>query len=159
RPHMAAGTSEKCSVAQREPGSDAGGTMAGDSTEQHRWSRRHALKVFAAAGATGLAIAEGGLPGIRSLAGAATGAGQLGPDGAGPLSGPATPLTGKLVFPGSPDYDAARALWDGVFVSYPLVIVFCQNWADVQNAVAWSRQNNVALRPRAGGHSLEGWSS
>ncbi|WP_201377942.1 FAD-binding oxidoreductase [Ktedonobacter sp. SOSP1-52] len=70
-----------------------------------------------------------------------------------------TKLTGRLVFPNSPDYDSARLGWARQFSQFPLVIVFCQNVQDVVNALSWCREHNVALRARSGRHCLEGWSS
>jgi FAD/FMN-containing dehydrogenase len=70
-----------------------------------------------------------------------------------------TELTGRLVFPNSPDYDSARLGWARQFSQFPLVIVFCQNVQDVVNALTWCRENNVAFRARSGRHALEGWSN
>ena len=44
-------------------------------------------------------------------------------------------------------------------MSSPRVIVFARREQDVLNALAWARQNKVALRVRSGRHSLEGWSN
>src|SRR5262245_6287414 len=90
------------------------------------------------------AIAIGGVPAMAMVAEVREGKAEL---------------TGRPIFPDMPGYDEARQLWDRIFVSYPLVIVYCQNADDVRNAVAWSRQNGVKIRARSGGHSLEGWSS
>ena len=68
-------------------------------------------------------------------------------------------LTGRLVFPDSPDYESARLGWARQFSKFPLVIVFCQNVQDVVNAISWCRENDVAFRARSGRHALEGWSS
>ena len=68
-------------------------------------------------------------------------------------------LTGRLVFPDSPDYESARILWARQFSTFPLVIVFCQNVQDVVNAICWCREHDVAFRARSGRHCLEGWSS
>src|SRR5215210_4692729 len=68
-------------------------------------------------------------------------------------------LTGRLVFPDSPDYESARLLWARQFSTFPLVIVFCQNVQDVVNAISWCREHDVAFRARSGRHALEGWSS
>jgi FAD/FMN-containing dehydrogenase len=68
-------------------------------------------------------------------------------------------LTGRVVRPESPAYADARTDWDGLYRSYPLVIVFAQSTEDVVNALAWARQNDVAPRARSGRHSLEGWSN
>jgi FAD/FMN-containing dehydrogenase len=70
-----------------------------------------------------------------------------------------TKLTGRLVFPDSPDYESARLLWARQFSKFPLVIVYCQNVQDVVNALSWCRERDVAFRARSGGHALEGWSS
>ena len=70
-----------------------------------------------------------------------------------------TELTGRLVFPDSPDYESARLGWARQFSRFPLTIVFCQNAQDVVNAISWCRQNDVAFRARSGRHALEGWSS
>jgi FAD/FMN-containing dehydrogenase len=68
-------------------------------------------------------------------------------------------LTGRVIHPDSPAYTEARADWDGLYRSYPLVIVFARTTQDVVNAITWARQNDVALRARSGRHSLEGWSN
>src|ERR671916_1329258 len=68
-------------------------------------------------------------------------------------------LTGRLVFPDSPDYESARVLWARQFSTFPLVIVFCQNVQDVINAISWCREHDIAFRARSGRHALEGWSS
>jgi FAD/FMN-containing dehydrogenase len=75
-----------------------------------------------------------------------------------PASG-GSELTGRLVYPDSPDYESARLLWARQFSKFPLVIVFCQNVQDVVNAISWCREHDVAFRARSGGHALEGWSS
>src|SRR4051794_16431733 len=75
------------------------------------------------------------------------------------LAAAKTELTGRLVFPDSPDYESARLLWARQFSTFPLVIVFCQNVQDVVNAISWCREHDVAFRARSGRHALEGWSS
>lgn len=117
-------------------------------------SRRQLLKGMAAAGGASMAAAATGFGTLAGATPPAAGSAEL-----ASASGSAAKLTGTLVFPSDPAYDAARALWDGVFVSYPLVVVFCQNATDVVHALAWSRQHGVGLRPRSGRHCLEGWSS
>lgn len=75
------------------------------------------------------------------------------------LASGTTKLTGRLVFPGSPDYESARLLWARQFSKFPLAIVFCQNVHDVVHAMSWCREHDVGFRARSGGHALEGWSS
>src|SRR3954466_11392247 len=68
-------------------------------------------------------------------------------------------LTGEVVRPGDPDYEAARIGWNRLYSRYPAAIVFCNVAQDVINAVQWARQEGIALRARSGRHSLDGWSS
>ena len=68
-------------------------------------------------------------------------------------------LTGRVVRRGDDDYDSARASWNLLFSHRPIAIVYAQVTADVVNAVAAARRNDVPLRVRSGGHSLEGWST
>jgi FAD/FMN-containing dehydrogenase len=113
-------------------------------------SRRDAVRAASAAGAAAVV-----LPGITGLAASASAQDAA---SASTLSPPAE-LTGRIVRPQDPDYPQASLGWDELFVHYPLVIVFAQRTQDVVNALAWARQNNVALRVRSGRHSLEGWSN
>jgi FAD/FMN-containing dehydrogenase len=115
-------------------------------------SRRSALK--------GLAVAAGAIPLLGSPLSAV--AAPL-TSGGGPADGGAdgaATLTGRLVYPQDPDYDAARAGWDALFSTYPQVVVFCQNTDDVVNALRYARENDIAFRARSGRHALEeGWNS
>jgi FAD/FMN-containing dehydrogenase len=127
-------------------------------------SRRNLLKATAAAGAGAVAlpgIAAGSIPGIAAVGkgrGLSSGVSALGVM-SGSAIGPSAELTGRIVRPEDPGYANASIGWDELFVHYPLVIVFAQETQDVVNALAWARQNDVALRVRSGRHSLEGWSN
>ncbi|WP_037176180.1 FAD-binding oxidoreductase [Rhodococcus sp. UNC363MFTsu5.1] len=68
-------------------------------------------------------------------------------------------LTGEVVCPGDPGYEAARIGWNRLYSRYPEAIVFCCDAHEVVNAVEWARTEGIALRARSGRHSLEGWSS
>ncbi|ACT04838.1 FAD-binding oxidoreductase [Paenibacillus sp. JDR-2] len=70
-----------------------------------------------------------------------------------------TRLTGRIVFPGNPSYNAARTEYNRRFSKFPRVIVFCRQTRDVINAVKWARERGVRLRVRSGRHSYEGFSS
>lgn len=73
-----------------------------------------------------------------------------------------TELTGRVIYPGDDGWDEARhgfARWPNYAAHMPRVIVFCQDAADVSNALLWARENGVPLRPRCGRHNYEGWSS
>ena len=107
-------------------------------------TRRNALKTLAAA--------TGGIALVAEETAGGAGATQS------PLRSLGTKLTGKIVRPVDPDYESARTLWDGLFVSHPKVIVFCNEPQDTVNAIAWARKNDVPIRARSGRHCLEGWS-
>ena len=68
-------------------------------------------------------------------------------------------LTGRIVCRGDADFSVARANWNLLFTHDPVAVVFAQRTQDVVNALAWARQNDVAVRVRSGGHCLEGWSN
>ncbi len=67
-------------------------------------------------------------------------------------------LTGRIVFPGEPQYDEARQEFNTFFNKFPLVIVFAQSTQDVINAVRWARFWKVPIRMRSGRHNYEGLS-
>ena len=68
-------------------------------------------------------------------------------------------LTGRVVTPDNPFYQELRQVYNRAVNKFPLAIVFCQNEADVSNAVLWSRSHRVSLRIRSGGHNYEGYST
>ena len=70
-----------------------------------------------------------------------------------------SPLTGEIVRPGDPAYDAARLGWNRLYQRHPEAIVFCGNTTDVINGVRWARITGSAFRARSGRHNLEGWSN
>ena len=72
----------------------------------------------------------------------------------------ASRLQGSVVLPASTDYDGLRllanTLYDGI---KPAAIVRCTTPADVQAALAFVQQNNLAVTARCGGHSWAGYST
>ncbi len=68
-------------------------------------------------------------------------------------------LNGSLLLPGTEGYDAARALWNGMFDRKPALIAECSGAADVVHAVNFARENNLLLAVRGGGHSIAGKSA
>jgi FAD/FMN-containing dehydrogenase len=118
------------------------------------FTRRNLLKVTAAAGAGAVV-----LPGTATADGDPFSGASTPSKGSGHATSPPAKLTGRIVRPNDPGYEEASLGWDELFVRYPLVIVYAQETKDVVNALTWARQNNVALRVRSGGHSLEGWSN
>jgi|SRR5579871_473009 len=73
-----------------------------------------------------------------------------------------TELTGRVLTPGDPGWEAARhgfAAWADYDANVPKAVVFCQKSQDVANAVRWARANKTPFRARCGRHSYEGYSS
>jgi hypothetical protein len=67
-------------------------------------------------------------------------------------------ISGKVILPGDPDYDEARALFSGVFDPRPAAIARVADAADVAQVVRFAREAGVELAVRSGGHSGAGHS-
>ena len=65
-------------------------------------------------------------------------------------------LDGTVILPGDPTYDEARSIWNGMIDRRPAVIVRCRTEADVMQAVAYARENQLAVSIRGGGHNIAG---
>ncbi|MBX3055673.1 MAG: FAD-binding oxidoreductase [Anaerolineae bacterium] len=65
-------------------------------------------------------------------------------------------LQGQLILPGDPEYDAARAVWNGMIDRYPALIARCETTQDVVTAVNFARQHDLLLSVRGGGHNVAG---
>ena len=65
-------------------------------------------------------------------------------------------LSGPVILPDSPDYDGARAIWNGMHDKRPALIARCLNAEDVSNAVSFARDNSLLVAVRGGGHSWPG---
>jgi FAD/FMN-containing dehydrogenase len=66
---------------------------------------------------------------------------------------------GDLLTPQHPEFDAARRVWNGAFDRRPALIARCADAADVARAVLFSRERQLLLAVRGGGHSFPGYSS
>lgn len=69
----------------------------------------------------------------------------------------ASQLTGHVITPEQPDYDAARLVFNLAFDRRPAVIVRCAGSSDVARALEFARTKNLPLAVRAGGHSRIGY--
>ena len=69
---------------------------------------------------------------------------------------PAT-FEGEVLVPGSPEYDVARAVWNGAVDRRPAYVVRCAGTDDVRAAVRVARELGLPLGVRGGGHSAAGW--
>src|SRR5262250_2693335 len=65
-------------------------------------------------------------------------------------------LRGQLVCPSDDGYDAARKVWNGRIDRHPAFIAFCATDADVLAAVRFSRENELLVAVRGGGHNVAG---
>lgn len=63
---------------------------------------------------------------------------------------------GQVIVPGDPEYDTARAVWNGAIDRHPEVIARCTGTADVQRAVTVAREHGMLVAVRGGGHSIAG---
>ncbi|CAM6096807.1 unnamed protein product [Calypogeia fissa] len=70
-----------------------------------------------------------------------------------------SPACAKVVFPGSPDYEAARGkVYNHRNLYMPAEFVFATSVEQVQNAVKCAVTLNIGISPRSGGHSYEDYS-
>ena len=65
-------------------------------------------------------------------------------------------LHGELVVPTDPEYDDARAVWNGMIDKHPALIARCTGVADVVTAVTFARENDLLVAIRGGGHNVAG---
>ena len=68
-------------------------------------------------------------------------------------------LRGRLIQPGDADYDACRALYNGMIDKRPRLIARCADVADVITAVNFAREQGLLLAIRGGGHNGPGLGS
>ncbi|HLA53828.1 MAG TPA: FAD-binding oxidoreductase [Flavitalea sp.] len=65
-------------------------------------------------------------------------------------------ISGEVILPGEAGYDAARAIWNGMFDRKPAVIARCANTDDVVQAVNFGRENSLLIAIKGGGHNSAG---
>jgi FAD/FMN-containing dehydrogenase len=68
-------------------------------------------------------------------------------------------LRGRVIQPGDTDYDAARALYNGMIDKRPRLIARCADVADVITSVNFAREQGLLLAVRGGGHNGPGLGS
>ncbi|PZM17259.1 FAD-binding oxidoreductase [Rhizobium tubonense] len=66
-------------------------------------------------------------------------------------------LRGELLEPGTPAYDAARIVWNGMIDRRPALIARCRNAADVVASVNHARTQDLVIAVRSGGHNVAGY--
>jgi hypothetical protein len=68
----------------------------------------------------------------------------------------AAAVRGSLILPGDPEYDQARAVYNGMIDKQPAAIARCRDVADVITCVRFAREHGVEIAVRGGGHSAAG---
>ncbi|MFP5254005.1 MAG: FAD-binding oxidoreductase [Actinomycetes bacterium] len=66
-------------------------------------------------------------------------------------------VRGQVVTAEDPDYDAARAVWNGMIDRHPLAVLRAEQVADVVAGVNFARDAGLELSVRGGGHSAPGF--
>ncbi|MEP6873399.1 MAG: FAD-binding oxidoreductase [Burkholderiales bacterium] len=63
---------------------------------------------------------------------------------------------GQCLVPGQPEYETARAIWNGAIDRRPAVIACCQTSDQVADAIRFAREAGLELSVRGGGHNYAG---
>ncbi len=66
-------------------------------------------------------------------------------------------VRGQVITPGDADYDAARAVHNGMIDKRPAAVVRVSQVADVIASVNFARDNSLDVAVRGGGHSAPGF--
>ncbi|NNF04623.1 MAG: FAD-dependent oxidoreductase, partial [Rhodothermales bacterium] len=65
-------------------------------------------------------------------------------------------LRGRVLGPDHPDYNDARAVWNGMIDGRPAVIAQCLGVSDVPACIRFARDSGVPVAIRGGGHNIAG---
>ncbi|MFI0723595.1 FAD-binding oxidoreductase [Streptomyces sp. NPDC021224] len=65
-------------------------------------------------------------------------------------------FSGALLVPGSPQYEAARQVWNGMIDRRPAAVARCRDAADVSAALRYADRAGLAVTVRGGGHNVAG---
>jgi FAD/FMN-containing dehydrogenase len=65
-------------------------------------------------------------------------------------------LGGQVFLPGEPGYDQSRTVWNATVDKRPGLVVRCQGTSDVIQAMRFSRQHELLVAVRSGGHNIAG---
>jgi FAD binding domain/Berberine and berberine like len=65
-------------------------------------------------------------------------------------------LRGQVVYPGDGDYDAARAVFNGMIDRRPLAVIRAKDAFDVVRGIEFARRHDLPISVRGGGHSVAG---
>jgi FAD/FMN-containing dehydrogenase len=65
-------------------------------------------------------------------------------------------LKTPLILPADPEYDSARAVWNGMIDKRPAMIAMCTSVDDIVKCVKFARNNKMLVSIKGGGHSVAG---
>ena len=65
-------------------------------------------------------------------------------------------VRGEFLLPGSPGYDTARDIWNGMIDRRPGMILRCAGNSDVVAAVRFAREHDLLVAVKGGGHNVAG---
>lgn len=65
-------------------------------------------------------------------------------------------VSGPVILPDHPDYDAARRIWNAFIDKRPGLILRCRDTGDIVQAVRFARAQGVRVAVRGGGHNVAG---
>lgn len=68
----------------------------------------------------------------------------------------AAEMPGAVFLPGTPAYDQARAVWNGMIDRRPALVVRCTSAQDVARAVTFAVRQGLAVSIKGGGHNVAG---
>lgn len=67
------------------------------------------------------------------------------------------PTCGRTILPCSPEYPAARQIFNRSIQRYPAAITYCETANEVNSAVCHALSHGQTIRVRSGGHNYEGY--
>src|SRR5215204_2964402 len=65
-------------------------------------------------------------------------------------------VTGDVIAPADPNYDAERRVWNAMVDRYPALIVRCRDARDIAAGIRFARLHDLPLTVRGGGHGVAG---
>ena len=71
----------------------------------------------------------------------------------------ASDITGHVITPDGPDYEAARLIFNRAFDLHPALIVRCASASDVARTLDFGQKHHLPLAVRGGGHTRAGFST
>src|SRR5262245_801393 len=66
-------------------------------------------------------------------------------------------FNGKVFYPDTPAYDAARVIWNRRISKSPGLIVQCSSTHEIAQAVKFARENDLVVAVKGGGHNVAGY--